>query len=226
MTTTPPEFSFSTIENFDEHISSSIPRYEDLISSILNLSPYFIEDDTNVYDLGCSTGKLLNNLKEKNISKSASYYGLEIEDNFIDKKIESKDVNIFKQNINTYNGHNNASMITSIFTLQFIPLKDRQDMIDKIYNSLNKGGAFIFSEKVLSKHLKLQEIMTFQYYDFKRKTFTPEEILTKENNLRNIMKPITLQDNLSMLKSAGFSEFDIFWRNNNFLSILAIKWTY
>ena len=114
-------------------------------------------------------------------------------------------------------------MITSIFTLQFIPLKDRQDMIDKIYNSLNKGGAFIFSEKVLSKHLKLQEIMTFQYYDFKRKTFTPEEILTKENNLRNIMKPITLQDNLSMLKSAGFSEFDIFWRNNNFLSILAIK---
>jgi hypothetical protein len=29
-----------------------------------------------------------------------------------------------------------------------------------------------------------------------------------------------------MLKSAGFSEFDIFWRNNNFLSILAIKWTY
>ena len=36
------EFSFNTIENFDEHISKSIPNYDILINHILGLSDYII----------------------------------------------------------------------------------------------------------------------------------------------------------------------------------------
>ena len=38
---------------------------------------------------------------------------------------------------------------TSIFTLQFMPRKDRFDVIQNIYNGLNHGGAFIFAEKTV-----------------------------------------------------------------------------
>ena len=46
-------------EGFDNHISQSIRGYNDLIGDVINLSQYFVENDTVVYDIGCSTGKML-----------------------------------------------------------------------------------------------------------------------------------------------------------------------
>ena len=43
-------------EGFDEHIEKSIRGYGHLLEDIVGLSRYFVENDTNVYDLGCSTG--------------------------------------------------------------------------------------------------------------------------------------------------------------------------
>jgi len=85
----------------------------------------------------------------------------------------------------------NASLVTSIFTLQFMPPKDRARTIKSIYDGLNDGGAFIFSEKGFSCNPKIQDMMTFMYYDYKRQHFTDKEILDKEVQLRHMMKPNT-----------------------------------
>ena len=39
-------------------------------------------------------------------------------------------------------------MIISYYSIQFIPTRDRQDLINKIYESLEWGGAFVWFEKV------------------------------------------------------------------------------
>lgn len=216
------KFSFSTIENFDTHINKSIYGYDNMNNIIIQLSQYFIEDNTKVIDIGCSTGKLIKNIKEYT-NKKANYIGLEIEDNFT-KDFKSVDNLILqKQDIIDYNNFNNSSLITSIFTLQFIPLKDRLNLLKKIYDGLNYGGAFILSEKVISDNSKINDILTFLYYDYKKVNFSNDEILNKESDLRDIMKPITLEDNISLLQKAGFKKIELFWRTYNFCSIIAIK---
>ena len=50
-------------------------------------------------------------------------------------------------------------------------MKDRSKLISQIYDGLNVGGGFIFAEKLLCSNAKIQEMMTFNYYDYKRKTF-------------------------------------------------------
>ena len=45
-------------EGFDEHIEHSIRGYSHLLNDVVQYSRYFVEDDTNVVDIGCSTGKL------------------------------------------------------------------------------------------------------------------------------------------------------------------------
>ena len=67
-------------EGFDEHIEKSIRGYSQLIDDVISLSRYFIEDETNVIDIGCSTGKMTKALIDYNLdhSKTASYIGLEI----------------------------------------------------------------------------------------------------------------------------------------------------
>ena len=115
--------------------------------------------------------------------------------------------------------------MTSIFTLQFMPPRHRQEVLHKIYKGLNTGGAFVFAEKTVCEDARLQDMMTFNYYDYKRETFTTEDIMDKERTLRHMMKPNTWSEIIYNLYDAGFDETKVqpFWRNHTFVGAIAIK---
>ena len=53
------DFTFAHREEaFDNHIEKSIRGYSTLLEDTINLSRYFVEDNTYIVDIGCSTGKL------------------------------------------------------------------------------------------------------------------------------------------------------------------------
>ena len=76
-------------------------------------------------------------------------------------------VRFVKDDIRNYK-FENCSLVTSIFTLQFMPPRHRQEVLHKIYEGLNTGGAFVFAEKTVCEDARLQDMMTFNYYDYKR----------------------------------------------------------
>jgi tRNA (cmo5U34)-methyltransferase len=222
------KFTFATDkEGFDNHIDKSVRGYSHLWGDILSLSKYFVEDFTQVVDIGCSTGKLLKGMIEQNQAHipNAQYTGIEIEDdfygdyNFDEEKYQQ--LSYYKGDVRDYS-FNNCSLITSIFTLQFMSPKDRQEVLNKVYNGLNTGGAFIFSEKTFSCNPKIQDMMTFTFYDYKRKYFSDKEILDKEVQLRHMMKLNTKTEIYDMLNKAGF-EVHNFWQNFNFIGAIALK---
>ena len=167
------DFTFShRQEGFDEHISWSIRGYDNLLNDVISFSRYFVENDTNVVDLGCSTGKTTERmlLHNKDHCKDATYVGIEIAKGFYDNLDERlKDLNknepwaqveFIKDDVKDHK-FNNCSLVTSIFTLQFMSKKDRREVIKKICNGLNSGGAFIFAEKIYreciySRHAYIQ----------------------------------------------------------------------
>ena len=222
------KFTFATDkEGFDNHIDKSVRGYSHLWGDILSLSKYFVEDYTQVVDIGCSTGKLLKGMIEQNQAHipNAQYTGIEIEDdfygdyNFDEEKYQQ--LSYYKGDVRDYS-FNNCSLITSIFTVQFMSPKDRQEVLNKVYNGLNTGGAFIFSEKTFSCNPKIQDMMTFTFYDYKRKYFSDKEILDKEVQLRHMMKLNTKTEIYDMLNKAGF-EVHNFWQNFNFIGAIALK---
>ena len=79
------KFTFATSkEGFDNHIDKSVRGYSQLWGDILSLSKYFVEDYTQVVDMGCSSGKLLKGMIEQNNKNipHAQYTGIEIEEDF------------------------------------------------------------------------------------------------------------------------------------------------
>ena len=130
-----------------------------------------------------------------------------------------------KYNVDYQESFENCSLVTSIFTLQFMPPRHRQEVLSKIYDGLNTGGAFIFAEKTVCEDARLQDMMTFNYYDYKRQTFTTEDIMDKERTLRHMMKPNTWSEILLNLYDAGFADDKVqpFWRNHTFVGAIAIK---
>ena len=220
-------------EGFDNHIAQSIRGYSDLMNDVISLSRYFVEDDTNIIDIGCSTGKNTKAMMEynKDHSPEAKYIGVEIADGFKqDLKTRTKELNdagftnveFVMKDIRNFQ-ISNANLVTSIFTLQFMPKKDRRSVISGIYAGLNTGGAFIFAEKTICESALVQDMITFNYYDYKRRSFDTKDIMDKERTLRNIMKPMTWPEIQLMLSMAGFSTLQPFWRNHSFVGAIALK---
>lgn len=230
------DFTFAHAkEGFDNHISNSIRGYEFLIEDTINLSQYFINDGSIVYDIGCSTGKMLSNMKSINnkYAPDANYVGIEISTAFesemrVTEERVYKDENFtgnFRLVIADARDYNmaDANLITSIFTLQFMPLEDRMELVNNIYQSLKPGGGFIFAEKFVSSIPKIHQMLTFMFYDYKRKHFSGDEILDKEKELRHMLKPLERDELINMMKEVGFTNIEPFWQNHSFVGYLAIK---
>ena len=65
--------------------------------------------------------------------------------------------------------------------------------------------------------------MDFMYLDYKSQFFSEKELLEKEQELRHLAKLQTEEDIINNLKEVGFKNIQIFWRNFNFIGLVAIK---
>ena len=220
-------------EGFDEHIDWSIRGYSDLLDDVINLSRYFVENNTKVVDIGCSTGKLTKRIMEYNdICSSANYVGVEVAEGFFDnmdkreaqlnKQFPNTSLEFIKDDIRNYK-FENCSLVTSLFTLQFMPYSSRETIVQNIYDGLNEGGAFIFAEKIDTSHSRLENMLRTIYYDFKNKKFSYDDIMTKEKTLQNMLKPNSWDEIESILDGAGFKAVQSFWQNHLFIGAIAIK---
>jgi tRNA (cmo5U34)-methyltransferase len=210
------KFDFSTIKDFDNHISNSIQGYDVLHSLIINISSFFIKKNIVPIDLGCTSGLLIQSLENKYNCKCIGY---DITNNNFIKGLDLRVKDITDKSFIIPE----TNIIYSVFTLQFIDYKYRLDILKKVYNSLFKNGAFIFCEKEICSNGVIQEVFTFSNYSNKRNSFTAEEILNKETDLRNIMNPLESKDNIELLKKAGFKTIEPFFQSLNFKGYICKK---
>ena len=55
--------------NFEDHVTKSVPVYEIGQQYISFLSDYFVKSNSNLYYIGCSTGNLISKLSDYNKNK-------------------------------------------------------------------------------------------------------------------------------------------------------------
>ncbi|WP_343641827.1 methyltransferase domain-containing protein [Chryseobacterium sp.] len=221
------KFSGNIVQEFDNHILSSVPLYEQGHTLISNLSDFFLSNDSVCYELGCSTGTLLKKIADHNQNKKIKFIGVEIESDMVnyanDKLKDYENIEIICDDILSMDLQK-SDMIISYYTIQFIKPRVRQIIFDKIYESLNWGGAFLLFEKVRGADARFQDILTALYTDFKiEKGFTKEEILDKTRSLKGILEPFSTQGNLDLLHRAGFVDIMSIMKYVCFEGFLAIK---
>ena len=238
----PFEFNSEVVDVFDDMISRSVPLYRE----VLDLAVYWVRHHyvtgTAIYDLGCSTGSLLHVL-----AKSFGDVQLDNSENVssstcrmigIDNSLPMVEACRKKLQWAQHKGHNieilcsdilelkieNASFVLMNYTLQFIPVVRRQDLLCSIYNGLCDGGIIFLSEKVRMDCAERQEICTWIYENFKeRKNYTKREIARKKEALTNVLVPYTEKELTSALGLAGFVDVEIISKWNNFTTFIAKK---
>lgn len=221
------EFDEDVASVFDDMLNRSVPFYKENLNLQIKILKEFLKDNDKIIDLGCSTGNFLIELAKKS-DKKLKLTGIDNSEAMIKRakqKAKAFGVEIKFLNEDFLNSNlNNAKAIIANYTIQFIrPLK-REKLIKKIYSSLKEDGIFLMSEKLISENKKLNKIMIDIYYEYKKKMgYSEFEIAQKREALENVLIPYSMQENIDMLKEAGFKNIEIIFRWNNFATFLAFK---
>ena len=220
-------FSGETSENFDKHVARSVPLYNEGHKLICHISDFFLSRDSLCYELGCSTGTLLTKLSNHNKHKeNIQFKGIDIEKDMIaiaSKNNKLENVSFECENILDYE-FEKSDLIISYYTAQFLRGRDRQIYFDKIYSSLNWGGALILFEKVRAPDARFQDIYKNLYDEFKVENgFTADEIYNKSKSLTGIMNPFSEKGNLDLMLRAGFIDITTIMKYVCFTGFVAIK---
>ena len=221
------KFNQNVTLNFDKHVKKSVPLYDEGHELICDLSDYFIKDNSIIYDLGSSTGtflkKLSINQKNKKNLKFIGYDNAKSMVTYANKHNKLKNINFKYQDIQKAK-FKKCDMIVMNYTLQFVQPSARQDLINKLYQRLNWGGALFLFEKVRAADARFQDILTSAYVEYKiRKGFKSLDIFMKNRSLRGVLEPFSTKANYDMLERAGFVDLNSIQKYICFEGFLAIK---
>lgn len=223
-------FDKTVTDVFADMLKRSIPQYDVMRKAVYDMGVEYVRPGTYVVDLGCSRGDALAPFVDRFQDRN-NYLGVEISKPMLEVSserfreqiaqgylcIEDKDLRQWYPKVK-------ASLTLCILTLQFIPLNYRQRIIKNIYNSTAKNGAVILVEKILGATAELDEVMVQHYHQHKLDNgYSQKEIDGKRLSLEGVLVPVSARWNEEMLKSAGFTEMDCFWRWMNFAGWIAIK---
>ncbi len=220
------EFDESVASVFDDMLNRSVPLYDQSIVFISKLISKLYPKNAIITDLGCSTANTLLAIYKEN--PNYKLYGFDNAKAMLEmarKKIRAygADIMLFEGDILKANLPK-SNVVMANYMLQFIRPLQRAKLVGKIYESLHKGGHFIFSEKVIYEDKKLDKIMIDMYLDFKKSQgYSEFEISQKREALENILVPYTEKENIKMIKDEGFKEVQTIIKWGNFSTFLACK---
>ncbi|MCW8838515.1 MAG: carboxy-S-adenosyl-L-methionine synthase CmoA [Thiovulaceae bacterium] len=220
------EFDEEVAAVFDDMLNRSVPFYEQSQEMTKFFALKALDNGGIMYDLGCSTASLLISIAKQ--LSSARLVGLDNSDAMLEQARKKAhafnvDIELLNADILEYD-YEQADVFVSSYTLQFIRPLVREELVKKIADALKKDGVFIFSEKVISHHPKLNKDLIEHYYDFKKKQgYSEFEISQKREALENVLVPYSEDENIKMAKNAGFSHCEVVFRWANFATFIAIK---
>ena len=223
-------FDKNVVDVFPDMINRSVPGYSTIINLIGVLAEQHAKPATRLYDLGCSLGAASLSMRHRVIEDDCEIISVDNADAMIERLNKILERDSSKTPVQTVCSDiqdvtvSNASVVVMNFTLQFIPLPERQNIIAKIYAGLNEGGCLILSEKLaFPDNLENETQIDFHHAFKKSNGYSDLEIAQKRNALENVLIPETKETHMQRLNDAGFSQVLSWFQCFNFASFIAIK---
>lgn len=224
------KFDNSVVNVFSDMINRSVPGYKTTLNLINILTSIHFNNKTNIYDIGCSLGDSSAASMRGIIDEDYHFFAIDTSKEMINeckknllKKYPQKKI-IFINNDALKIKFENASIVIFNFTLQFIPIDQRKDLLDRIYKGMNKNGILILSEKILFNDHNTQKNKNILHDKFKSiNGYSNLEISQKKDALKKILLPETPNDHILRLQKIGYKNISVIYQCINFSTIIAFK---
>ncbi len=215
---------------FPDMIQRSVPGYATIVAMTGLLAGKFATPGSHLYDLGCSLGASALAMRQNIPHPDCRIIGVDNSSAMLERcrenipaDDETVTVSLICADVEDVT-ISQASVVVLNFTLQFIPLAARDDLIRRIHDGLLPGGIMVLSEKVSFEDPHLDALNIEAHHEFKRANgYSELEIARKRNALENVLVPETLGRHRRRIAQAGFGSCDVWFQCFNFASLIALK---
>ncbi|MCM1330362.1 MAG: class I SAM-dependent methyltransferase [Ruminococcus sp.] len=216
--------AFDTIE-YDRKIKQTLPYYDEFYEQVTELVKIFNFNKIRWLDIGCGTGKMGN----------TAFENFEME-KFVFCDCSDEMIKIARERFQNHNAEflvcdvqnlafvDEFNIITSIQVNHYLQINERKTALQKIYNALKNDGLFISFENFapytdLGKSVYLEKWKRYQIKQGK----SLEEC---ENHIKRYGTdyfPISLPENIELMRNCGFKYVEILWLSNMQVGIWGVK---
>jgi tRNA (cmo5U34)-methyltransferase len=230
----PFRFNDEVAAVFPDMLRRSIPGYATSLEAIGSLAARHVRPGSNCYDLGCSLGAASLAMRQGGRASGCRIVAIDNAPAMIERcrsivreeyrrdpegiPIDVVEGDILDAEIS------NASLVVLNYTLQFLPVADRDRMLARVFEGLNEGGLLVLSEKVVDPDPAMEALLVELHHEHKRRNdYSAMEISRKRAALENVLIPETVDQHRERLLRAGFGSAGVWLRYFNFVSIIAIR---
>jgi tRNA (cmo5U34)-methyltransferase len=200
-----------------------------MISAIGLLAGRFGQDNSYCYDLGCSLGAASLAMHQQIKAENCQIVAIDNSEAMVSR---------FRSGLQAMPGAQidvqcadirdieivSASVVVLNFTLQFIPIEDRELLLAKIWQGLLPGGLLILSEKLAFDDDKQHELQMDMHHLFKKaQGYSDMEISQKRTALENVLIAESFATHRQRLSKVGFRSVEVWFQYFNFASMIALK---
>ncbi len=225
------EFNAEVVRVFDDMVCRSVPCYE-VIQGLLADLALRCHKGAPIWDLGCSTGNTLHEIIRR-ASGPLELVGVDSSDEMLAACRRKLLPVLGEHRLQLTRGDlqeisslpdGSAGVIILCLVAQFIrPLK-RHLLCTTLRKKLCEGGVLLMVEKTLQPDRALNKLFLDCYHSFKEGNgYSGLEIARKREALENRLIPFEPEENLELLRSAGFGHVAVFFTWLNFQGYLAVR---
>ena len=222
-------FDASVASVFPDMINRSVPGYATVVGMTGTLAAQHARPGSRIYDLGCSWGASLLSAARESACDRCELIGIDNSKAMLEQasshlaqfpeasRIELQQADVLDTPLD------NASVVIMNYTLQFIPIEQREALLKRIREAMMPGDVLILSEKLTRPDPRLNEYLIDLHHDFKRQQgYSDLEIAQKRQALEDVLVPETREAHVARLSAVGFSRCDVWFQCLNFASLIAI----
>ncbi|TQV64520.1 MAG: carboxy-S-adenosyl-L-methionine synthase CmoA [Halothiobacillaceae bacterium] len=214
---------------FPDMIRRSVPGYDLILQALPWLAARVVQPGSAVYDLGCSLGASSQAVRRGIAAEGVRIVAVDTSEAMIRRAGEWLAAYRSETPVELVRGDvmdvpiKDASLVMLNFTLQFIPVERRLELLARIRAGLRPGGVLLVSEKIRVGDARMDGLITELHHDFKRaQGYSELEIAQKRQSLDNVLVPESMDEHRSRLREAGFVSCETWLQHTRFVSMLAM----
>ena len=202
--------------DYDRKIKQTIPYYDEFYEQVVDLVKILKYDTIKWLDIGCGTGKM----------GSVALENVEIE-KFVFCDSSDEMIRIANERFSCHNAEfsvcdvreidyvNEFDVITAIQVNHYLHINERRIALQKCYEALKDRGVFISFENFapftdLGKSVYLEKWKRYQMKQGK----SLEECQHHINRYGKDYFPISLSENMELMRNCGFGIVEVLWLSN------------
>lgn len=215
---------------FPDMIRRSVPGYATIVAMTGLLAGQYAQAGSRLYDLGCSLGASTLAMTSQVGHDDCQFVAVDNSPAMLHRCRAVLAEEAPTTAVSLVCAHlqdvlvADASVVVLNFTLQFIPLEQRDAVIAAIHAGMRPGGILVLSEKVRFDDPALDELNIDLHHRFKLANgYSEMEVAGKRSALEKVLLPETLEQHRERMLQAGFASVGAWFQCFNFASLIALK---